>query len=105
MEKIRTTVRIAGRDYTMTGTESEEHMHRVAVYVDRKMEEISLATQMPTNMVSVLAAMNVTDELLKAKDENTRLRKELMLAQQQLVKQSGASGGTKSSAKQKAAEA
>lgn len=86
MEKIKTTVRIAGRDYTMTGTDSEEHMHRVAVYVDRKMEELSLATHMPSNMVSVLTAMNVTDELLKAQDENTRLRKEVMLLQQQMVK-------------------
>ncbi len=86
MDKIKTTVRIAGREYTMSGTDSEEHMHRVAVYVDRKMEEITLATRMPTNMVSVLTAMNVTDELLKAQDENTRLRKEMMALQQQMTK-------------------
>lgn len=86
MEKIRATVRIAGREYTMTGTDSEEHMHRVAVYVDRKMEELTLTSRLPSNMVAVLTAMNVTDELLKAQDENTRLRKEMMALQQQMTK-------------------
>ncbi|MDR3050983.1 MAG: cell division protein ZapA [Oscillospiraceae bacterium] len=86
MEKIKTTVRIGGRDYTMVGNDSEEHMHRVAVFVDRRMEEVALATHMPTNMVSVLTAMNVADELLKAQDENTRLRKELLYVSQQMSK-------------------
>jgi len=85
-QKIRTTVRIAGKDYTMSGTDSEEHMHRVAVYVDRKMEELALVTRAPSNMVAVLTAMNVTDELLKSQDENTRLRKEMMSLQQQITK-------------------
>jgi cell division protein ZapA (FtsZ GTPase activity inhibitor) len=70
----------------MTGTDSAEHMHRVAVYVDRKMEELTLTTRVPPNMASVLTAMNVTDELLKSQDENTRLRKEMMALQQQLSK-------------------
>ncbi len=86
MEKIKTTVRIAGREYTMSGTDSEEHMHRVAEFVDRKMDELSRVTRMPSNMVSVLTAMNVSDELLKAQDENTRLRKEMLELQQQMQK-------------------
>ena len=85
-EKIRTTVRIAGREYTMTGTDSEEHMHRVAAYVDRKMEELTLTTRMPPNMVSVLTALNVADELLKSQDENARLRREMTAQQQQMAK-------------------
>jgi len=85
-DKIRTTVRIAGREYTLAGTDSEEHMRRVAVYVDRKMEELTLATRMPANMAAVLTAMNVTDELLKSQDENTRLRKEILSLQQQASK-------------------
>ena len=85
MEKIKTTVKIAGKEYTMVGTESEEHIRRVAVYVDRKMEELALTTRMPQNMVAVLTAMNIADDLLKAQDENTRLRKEIMQVQQQLT--------------------
>lgn len=86
MEKIKTTVRIAGRDYTMVGSDTPEHMHRVAVYVDRKMEELSVASKMPPNMVAVLTAMNIADDLLKSQDENTRLRKELMQLHQRLIK-------------------
>lgn len=77
MDKIKTTVRIAGRDYTMVGTDSAEHMHRVAGYVDRKMAELQLASRMPAPMVSVLTAMNIADDLLKAQDENRRLRQQL----------------------------
>ncbi|MDR0928244.1 MAG: cell division protein ZapA [Oscillospiraceae bacterium] len=78
MEKIKTTVRIGGRDYTMVGVDSEEHIRRVAIYVDRRMEELSLATRLPQPMAAVLTAMNIADDLIKAQDENTRLRKELL---------------------------
>lgn len=78
MERIKTTVRISGRDYIITGVGSEEHIKRVAVYVDRKMEELLFTTRLPQPMVAVLTAVNIADDLLKAQDENTRLRKELL---------------------------
>ncbi len=78
--KTKTTVRIGGRDYTMVGVDSEEHMKRLAVYVDRKMEELMFATRLPQPMVAVLTAMNIADDLIKAQDENTRLRKEILEA-------------------------
>lgn len=78
MERIKTTVRICGRDYTITGTGSEEQIKRVAVYVDRKMGELLHATRLPQPMVAVLTAMNIADDLMKAQDENTRLRRELL---------------------------
>ena len=86
IEKNRTTVRVAGREYNLTGPDSEEHMHRVAEYVDRKMEELTLSTRMPSNMAPTLVAMNVADELLKSQDENVRLRKEMAAMQQQMAK-------------------
>lgn len=81
MEKTKTVVRIGGRDYTMVGVESEEHIKRLAVYVDRKMGELTFATRLPQQMVAVLTAMNIADDLLKAQDENTRLRRELLALQ------------------------
>ena len=47
MEKIRTTVRIAGREYTIASTDSEEYVARVAAWVDRRMNELSAATRLP----------------------------------------------------------
>lgn len=84
MEKVKTTVRIAGKDYTMVGNDSAEHMHRVAVYVDRKMKELSAAAPIAGSMVAVLTAMNIADELIKSQDEITRLRSEMLALQQKL---------------------
>ena len=78
MEKQKTVVTVAGKEYTLVSSESPEYMNRVAAYVDRKLEEMSMATRLPTNMVAVLTALNMADELMKAHDENSRLRREIM---------------------------
>lgn len=78
MVKNKTTVRIMGRDYTIIGSDPPEHIKRVAVFVDRKMEELQMTSHMQPQMVAVLTAMNIADDLLKAQDENTRLRQELL---------------------------
>ena len=76
MEKIRTTVRIAGKDYTIASYDSEAYIARVAAYVDRKMNELSAATRLPAAQLAVLAAVNATDDMMKSRDELARLRKE-----------------------------
>ena len=78
MEKQKTVVTVAGKEYTLVSSESPEYMNRVAAYVDRKLEEMAMATRLPTNMVAVLTALNMADELMKAHDENSRLRREIM---------------------------
>ena len=65
MDKIRTTVRIAGKDYAMTSYDSEAYVQRVAHYVDRKMNELGLAMRLPPLQLAVLTALNVTDDMLK----------------------------------------
>ncbi len=86
MEKRKTVVRVAGKDYTIASIDPPEHVQRVGVYVDRKMQEIETASHLPTHMVAILSALNIADELLKSHDENTRLRRELMAARQELKK-------------------
>lgn len=86
MDRIRTTVRIAGKEYTMVGNEPEEYIHRVAIYVDRKMQEIGYATKLSTNMLAVLTALNIADDMMKTQDENNRLRKELSNLRQELLR-------------------
>ena len=77
MEKIRTTVRIAGKDYTMSGYDSENYMRRVAIFVDRKISELSMVTRMNVQDSAVLTAVTVADDLIKSQDENKRIRREL----------------------------
>jgi len=71
-------VTVAGKEYTLVSSESPEYMNRVAAYVDRKLEEMAMATRLPSNMVAVLTALNMADELMKSHDENSRLRREIM---------------------------
>ena len=77
MEKQKTVVRVGGKDYALVSADPPEYMHRVAAYVDRKLEETSLATRPPTNMVAVLVSLNMADDLMKSHDENARLRREI----------------------------
>ena len=77
MQKTRTTVRIAGREYNIASYDSEEYVNRVAAWVDRKMNELGAATRLPESQLAVLTAVNAADEMMKAKDEIRRLRREL----------------------------
>ena len=77
MQKNRTTVRIAGRDYTIASYDSPEYVNRVAAHVDRKMSELAAAVKLPAGQLAVLAAVNATDDMMKSRDEIRRLRREL----------------------------
>ena len=74
MAKTRTVVRIAGREYPITSSDSEEYVLRVARYVDRKINDLSLATRLPALESATLAAVTIADELAKAREEINRLR-------------------------------
>ncbi len=77
MAKTRITVRIAGRDYPITSSDSEEYVRRVARYVDRKIAELSLATRLPALETATLAAVTIADELAKSREEINRLREQM----------------------------
>lgn len=77
MQKIRTTVKIAGKDYNIAGYDSEEHVQRVAAHVDRTMSELALTTHLPPAQLAVLAAINATDDMMKSREEIRRLRRQV----------------------------
>ena len=76
MEKQKTSVFVAGKEYTVVSSDPPEYLRRVAAYADRKLREISLTTRLPQAQADAMAAMNLADELMKAQDENRRLRRE-----------------------------
>ena len=80
----RYTLRIAGRDYTITSSDAPEHVRRVAVYIDRKIAETASAGFVNRESAAVIAGMTVADELLTSQDDNTRLRRELLEARREL---------------------
>lgn len=77
-EKNRVEVRIAGNDYTLLGVESEEYIHKVALYIDKKMNEILRGSnKLSTSMAAVLTAVNVADEYIKSRERENILGQEL----------------------------
>lgn len=77
MEKQKVTVRVAGREYTLVSADSPEHLSRVAGHVDRRITETVFATRANKENAAVLVALNLADALMKAQDDNARLRREL----------------------------
>lgn len=68
-------VRIYGQEYTLVGPETEEHMHKVALLIDKRMREVAYNnSRLSTAMTAVLTALNVGDELIKANKELEQLR-------------------------------
>lgn len=81
--KTKTIVKIGGREYTITGEETAEYIHKVAIYVDRKMQEIEkVQHNLSTSMIAVLTAVNLADEVIKLQEEITELNEEIRRLQQ-----------------------
>ena len=84
MEKQKMTVRVAGKEFALVTSDSPEHLGRVAAYVDRQITETVFATRQSKETAAVLVAMNIADELMKAQDENSRLRREIAALREKL---------------------
>ena len=76
MEKQKTTVSVAGKNYTLVSNEEPDFVRRVAAFVDRKLSETAAVTNLPSGQAAVLTCFNLAEELLKARDENTLLRRQ-----------------------------
>jgi len=76
--KNKVVIRIAGVDYTVVGEEPEEYLHKLGLYVDKKMTEIKKKKRkMRTNMAAVLTALNVADDYMKMQENESVLLEEL----------------------------
>lgn len=67
-DKNKINVRIFGNDYTLVGSESEEHLFRVCNEVDDAMRKIARNPSLKPLKISVLTAINMCDELCKTRD-------------------------------------
>lgn len=77
-EKNKVVVRIAGNEYVLCGTESPEYIQRIALLVDRRLQEITRKNHLlSTSMASVLTAINMADEMVKAQEAYNRSESEL----------------------------
>lgn len=65
-EKNKVTVRIAGNEYVISGAESPEYIQKIALFVDRRVQEITRKNHLlSTSMASVLTSINLADEMFR----------------------------------------
>ena len=84
--KNKVEVKIAGKDYTLVGAESDEYIQKVGLYIDRKMNEIlRVNSTLSTSMAAVLTAVNVADDFFKSHEEEGNLRRELKRTSEEVV--------------------
>lgn len=70
----RVTVTILGEDYTIRGAAPEDWMQGVARHVDRLMADLAARNRgLSGEIIAVLAALNLADELLRLREERQRL--------------------------------
>lgn len=72
-QKNESKVLIGGNVYTLSGDESEEYLQRVALYMNKKMDEVRSSEngkKLNTRLQSVLLAINIADDYFKIKTQN-----------------------------------
>lgn len=84
MQKIKTTVHIAGKEYAISSYDSEAYVQNIAAWVDRRMRELHQATRLPGGQLAVLTAMNAADDMMKSREEIRKLRQELESAHREM---------------------
>ena len=77
-EKRRVAVNVGGRGYTLYSSDPPEHVTRVADYADRKLREIAMVTHQSVQQAALQAVIALSDEVIKAQDENSRLKREIL---------------------------
>jgi len=60
-------IKINGKEYHIACTEEEEYIHRVAYYIDRKLNQIMNSNpRLDLSSASVLTSLNLADQLFRA---------------------------------------
>lgn len=69
-------VYILGQRYTIKGDAPEEHIKKLAAYVDKKLKEVFNSSPNITPVkASILAALDIADELFRLKNEQEEMTK------------------------------
>lgn len=85
MSTTKTIVSIGGKQYTLCGSESAEYIHRVALKVNSKIEDMKAShPSIPNIDLAMLTAINLADDYIKLYDELEQVRRELEAAHKEL---------------------
>jgi len=77
-EAVTVTVKVAGKNYQLSGMEEAAHFERLAEMTDRRIRETTLQNPaLGDEACAVAAALSLADELVKAQQVASLLRKQL----------------------------
>ncbi|HZK18007.1 MAG TPA: cell division protein ZapA, partial [Clostridia bacterium] len=72
VEKVK--VEIYGEQYILKGDASPEYMEMLADYVNEKMNYVAeRSVRLPSSKVAILTAINIADDLMKLRKENSKM--------------------------------
>lgn len=78
---------IGGKVITLSGSESEEYMQKVAGYLNGKLQEFNgtdYYRRQPLEMQSILVQLNIADDYFKALDQIKSLQDEIEMKDKEL---------------------
>lgn len=83
MAKNKVKITICGKDYDIVSDESVEYVRKIAYFVEDRIKQLNGDyISLSTNMLHMLALLNISDEYLKNKDSLFALKKEVRLLQE-----------------------
>ncbi|HUE96762.1 MAG TPA: cell division protein ZapA [Longimicrobiaceae bacterium] len=80
------TVEIAGERHVLRADASPEYTQRVAAHVDETIRALGVGNTLDPHRAAILAALTITDELFREKQELETLRSELTRRAARLTK-------------------
>lgn len=75
MSSSKTVVKVSivGDEYSIRSDETPEHTREVAAYLDKAIRKVMQNGPVDTHKAAILAALQITDELFKARDGSEEL--------------------------------
>src|SRR4030066_2404014 len=79
-------IKVFGQTYTVKTDTEEDHIQKVAQYVNEKMDEVVRKTRSVSTLnVAILTALNIADDLLKEKEQRKAFLREVEVKSKDLV--------------------
>jgi cell division protein ZapA len=84
--KRSVTVQVAGQRYNLKTDDDDAVVRSLAAYVDGKFKDVQKASRTPdTQAVAILTALQVAEELFKARRQHAELRRKIRERTQSLL--------------------
>lgn len=85
---VPVTVRIAGEEHTLRANADPDYTRACARFLDSRIREIrEKSGVVESHRAAILAALSLTDQLFRAREEVERLRREVIAREEALAEQ------------------